>query len=102
MENYGTTLKKHENQLKPKKNHETTLRHFHGWQTGLLRKCSFFVTDKHCIIIYIYHLYEDRLQEDKNGITGKERESQVGDLAQLDSLTARYVQLTLTQVSFNL
>ena len=36
------------------------LRHFHGWQKGLLRKCSFFVTNtqthKHCIIIYISSL----------------------------------------------
>ena len=42
-----------------------------------------------------YHHHHHHHQDEN---PGKERENQVGDLARLDSLTARYVQLTLTQV----
>ena len=47
-------LEKHGNQPKTMENHETTLRHFHGWQTGLLRKWSFFVTDRQTLHHNIY------------------------------------------------
>ena len=45
-----------------------------------------------------YHHQNHPFHSHQPQFPGKERENQVGDLDRLDSLTARYVQLTLTQV----